>query len=206
MSVYTVAITGASGAIYGLTLLDHLTAAGHEIALVVSPDGVTVLREETGVDWSGKPSTVRQVLARRYGERVTWWEPSDFYAPIASGSHLTDGMIIAPCSMKTVAAVAHGLSSGLIERAADVTLKERRSLIVVPRETPFSPIHLENLLTLSRAGAHVVPAMPAFYHHPKSIDDLVSFVVARVLDHVGVVHTLIPRWGEAGAPRRSNGD
>jgi 4-hydroxy-3-polyprenylbenzoate decarboxylase len=136
---------------------------------------------------------------------VTWWEPTNFYAPIASGSHLTDGMIIAPCSMKTAAAVAHGLSSGLIERAADVTLKERRPLIVVPRETPFSSIHLENLLALSRAGAHVVPAMPAFYHHPKSIDDLVGFVVGRVLDHLGVPQTLVPRWGEGGAPRRPHG-
>jgi 4-hydroxy-3-polyprenylbenzoate decarboxylase len=136
---------------------------------------------------------------------VTWWEPTDFYAPIASGSHLTDGMIIAPCSMKTAASVAHGLSSGLIERAADVTLKERRPLIVVPRETPFSSIHLENLLALSRAGAHVVPAMPAFYHHPKSIDDLVGFVVGRILDHLGVPQTLVPRWGEGGAPGRPHG-
>jgi 4-hydroxy-3-polyprenylbenzoate decarboxylase len=205
MSVYTVAITGASGAIYGVTLVDQLAAAGHDLALVVSPDGVTVVKEETGIDWSGKPETVRRHLDRRYDGRVTWWEPTNFYAPIASGSHLTDGMIIAPCSMKTAAAVAHGLSSGLIERAADVTLKERRPLIVVPRETPFSSIHLENLLALSRAGAHVVPAMPAFYHHPKSIDDLVGFVVGRVLDHLGVPQTLVPRWGEGGAPGRPHG-
>jgi 4-hydroxy-3-polyprenylbenzoate decarboxylase len=205
MSVYTVAITGASGAIYGVTLVDQLAAAGHDLALVVSPDGVTVVKEETGIDWSGKPETIRRHLDRRYGGRVTWWEPTNFYAPIASGSHLTDGMIIAPCSMKTAASVAHGLSSGLIERAADVTLKERRPLIVVPRETPFSSIHLENLLALSRAGAHVVPAMPAFYHHPKSIDDLVGFVVGRVLDHLGVPQTLVPRWGEGRAPGRSHG-
>jgi 4-hydroxy-3-polyprenylbenzoate decarboxylase len=135
---------------------------------------------------------------------VRWWDHADFYAPIASGSHLTDGMVIAPCSMKTAAAVAHGLSSGLIERAADVTLKERRPLIVVPRETPFSVIHLENLLALARAGAHVVPAMPAFYHQPKSIDDLVAFVVGRILDHLGVPHTLVPRWGE-DSRRRPHG-
>jgi 4-hydroxy-3-polyprenylbenzoate decarboxylase len=196
MAVYTVAITGASGAIYGLTLLEQLAAADHEISLVVSRDGATVVREETGVDWSGAPAAVQRKLDRRYGGQVTWWNHADFYAPIASGSHLTDGMVIAPCSMKTAAAVAHGLSSGLIERAADVTLKERRPLIVVPRETPFSVIHLENLLALARAGAHVVPAMPAFYHQPKSIDDLVAFVVGRILDHLGVPHTLVPRWGE----------
>ncbi len=195
MASYTVAMTGASGAIYGVTLVERLAEAGHEIALVVSPDGVTVLREETGIDWSGKPPSVQRALDRRYHGRVTWWEPGNFYAPIASGSHLNHGTIIAPCSMKTAAAVAHGLSASLIERAADVTLKERRPLIVVPRETPLSPIHLENLLALSRAGAHIVAAMPAFYHHPKSVDDLVAFVVGRVLDHLGVAHDLVPRWG-----------
>lgn len=195
MATYTVAMTGASGAIYGLTLLDRLADAGHEIALVVSPDGVTVLKEETGVDWSGKPPVVQRALDRRYQGRVTWWEPGNFYAPIASGSHLNDGMVIAPCSMKTAAAVAHGLAASLIERAADVMVKERRPLIMVPRETPLSPIHLENLLTLSRAGVHIVAAMPAFYHHPKSIDELVAFVVGRVLDRLGVAHDLVPRWG-----------
>lgn len=203
MASYTVAMTGASGAVYGVTLVEHLAAAGHDVALVVSPDGVTVLKEETGVDWSGKGPVVQRVLDRQYHGRVTWWESKDFYSPIASGSHLNDGMIIAPCSMKTAAAVAHGLSASLIERAADVTLKERRLLIVVPRETPLSVIHLENLLTLSQAGAHIVAAMPAFYHHPKSIEDLVSFVVGRVLDHLGVVHDLVPRWG-ADRPKRRN--
>jgi 4-hydroxy-3-polyprenylbenzoate decarboxylase len=203
MASYTLAITGASGAVYGVTLLDRLTEAGHDVALVVSPDGVTVVKEETGIDWSGEASRVRRAVERRYGGRVTWWEPGNFYAPIASGSHLTDGMIIAPCSMKTVAAVAHGLSASLIERAADVTLKERRRLVVVPRETPLSSIHLENLLTLSRAGAHVVAAMPAFYHRPKSIDDLTAFVVGRVLDHLGVEHDLVPRWGADRRPRRT---
>jgi 4-hydroxy-3-polyprenylbenzoate decarboxylase len=201
MASYTLAITGASGAVYGVTLLDRLAAAGHDVALVVSPDGVTVVKEETGIDWSGDVARVRRAFDRRYNGRVTWWEPGNFYAPIASGSHLGDGMIIAPCSMKTAAAVAHGLSASLIERAADVTLKERRPLIVVPRETPLSSIHLENLLTLSRAGAHVVAAMPAFYHHPKSIDDLVAFVVGRVLDHLGIAHDLVPRWG-ADRPKR----
>ncbi len=203
MASYTVAITGASGAVYGVTLLDRLAAAGHDVALVVSPDGVTVVKEETGIDWSGDVSRVRGAIDRRYGGRVTWWEPGNFYAPIASGSHLADGMIIAPCSMKTAAAVAHGLSASLIERAADVTLKERRPLIVVPRETPLSSIHLENLLTLSRAGAHVVAAMPAFYHRPKSIDDLVAFVVGRVLDHLGIAHDLVPRWGADQRPSRA---
>jgi 4-hydroxy-3-polyprenylbenzoate decarboxylase len=196
-------MTGASGVVYGLALVERLVEAGNDVALVVSPDGVTVLKEETGVDWSGKGAVVQRALDRRYHGRVTWWEPNNFYSPIASGSHLNDGMIIVPCSMKTAAAVAHGLSASLIERAADVTLKERRPLVVVPRETPLSVIHLENLLTLSRAGAHVVAAMPAFYHHPKSIDDLVAFVVGRVLDHLGVSHDLVPRWG-ADRPKRRN--
>jgi 4-hydroxy-3-polyprenylbenzoate decarboxylase len=186
-----------------VTLVERLVQAGHEVALVVSADGVTVLKEETGTDWSGKPSAVQRALDRRFGGLVTWWEPNNFYSPIASGSHLNEGMIIAPCSMKTAAAVAHGLSASLIERAADVTLKERRPLVVVPRETPLSVIHLENLLTLSRAGTHVVAAMPAFYHRPKSIDDLVAFVVGRVLDHLGVVHDLVPRWGADRPKRRS---
>lgn len=203
MASYTVAITGASGAVYGVTLAERLAEAGHEVALVVSPDGVTVLKEETGIDWSGKPSAVQRALDRRFSGRVTWWEAKNFYAPIASGSNLNDGMVIAPCSMKTAAAVAHGLSASLIERAADVTLKERRPLVVVPRETPLSVIHLENLLTLSRAGAHVVAAMPAFYHRPKSIEDLVAFVVGRVLDHLGVAHQLVPRWGSDGLKRRT---
>jgi 4-hydroxy-3-polyprenylbenzoate decarboxylase len=196
-------MTGASGAVYGVTLVERLAEAGHDVALVVSPDGVTVLKEETGIDWSGGAGRVQRTLDRRFGGRVTWWEPGNFYSPIASGSHLNEGMIIAPCSMKTAAAVAHGLSASLIERAADVVLKERRPLIVVPRETPLSGIHLENLLTLSRAGAHVVAAMPAFYHHPKSIDDLVAFVVGRVLDHLGIAHELVPRWG-ADRPKRRN--
>lgn len=205
MSVYTIAMTGASGAAYGVLLLQQLAAAGHDLSLVVSPDGLTVLREETGIDWSGDPATVQQRLDRQYGARVIWWEPANFYAPIASGSHRTDGMIIVPCSMKTVAAVAHGLSSSLIERAADVTLKERRPLIVVPRETPFSVVHLDNLLTLARAGAHIVPAMPGFYHHPKTIDDLVGFVVGRILDHLGVPHQLVPRWGAPPTGRTPRG-
>ncbi len=203
MASYTVAITGASGAVYGLSLVERLAEAGHDVALVVSLDGITVLKEETGVDWSGNAAAVQRTLDRRYRGRATWWEANNFYSPIASGSHLNDGMIIAPCSMKTAAAVAHGLSASLIERAADVTLKERRPLVVVPRETPLSVIHLENLLTLSRAGAHVVAAMPAFYHHPKSIDDLIAFVVGRVLDHLGVIHDLVPRWG-ADRPQGRN--
>jgi 4-hydroxy-3-polyprenylbenzoate decarboxylase len=153
-----------------------------------------VLKEETGVDWSGKASTVQRTLDRQFGGRVTWWEPGNFYAPIASGSHLNDGMIIAPCSMKTAAAVAHGLSASLIERAADVTLKERRPLVLVPRETPLSLIHLRNLTLATEAGAVVLPAAPGFYHKPKQVRDLVDFVVQRVLDHLGLEIALTKRW------------
>jgi flavin prenyltransferase len=187
-----VAITGASGAPYAARLLASLVAAAVPVWLIVSRHGWRLLDTEMDI---GSLETLREhVGAMAWDAQVTLFEDDDRGAQPASGSAKTAGMVICPCSMGTVAAISQGTSRSLVERAADVTLKERRPLIVVPRETPLSVIHLENLLRLTRAGALVMPAAPGFYHRPASIDDLVNFVVARVLDHLDVEHTLAKRW------------
>jgi 4-hydroxy-3-polyprenylbenzoate decarboxylase len=195
-----VAITGASGAPYAARLLEALVRAAQPTWLIVSAHGWRLLATES--DITDEASLRRHVGTSRWDANVRVFDDSDRGAAPASGSTRTAGMIICPCSMGTVAAIAHGTSRSLIERAADVTLKERRPLIVVPRETPLSDIHLENLLKLSRAGAVVLPAAPGYYNRPQSIADLVDFVVARVLDHAGVRHTLGRRWsGKPNEPR-----
>lgn len=198
MSTFVIGITGASGAVYGLRLLEALASGGHRLHVVVSPTGRGILKDETGLDLGGSPSAARKALAQRLGTdaELTVHGENNLYAPIASGSFRTDAMVVAPCSMKAAAAIATGLAQGLIERAADVHLKEGRRLILVPRETPLSPIHLENLLTLSRLeGVRIVPAMPGFYTNPKTVEDLVDFLVARILDNLGVGPEWHPRWG-----------
>jgi 4-hydroxy-3-polyprenylbenzoate decarboxylase len=187
------AITGASGAPYAVRLLEQLLGAGREVSLIVSDHGLRLLATELGI------ATVEALRAAVGGDRwdrlVRAFDDRDRGAPPASGSWLAGGMVICPCSMGTLSAIAAGASRSLVERAADVALKERRPLIVVPRETPLSAIHLENMLRLTRAGAIVLPAAPGFYHRPTRIEQLVDFVVARVLDHLGVAHALVPRWG-----------
>jgi 4-hydroxy-3-polyprenylbenzoate decarboxylase len=191
------AFTGASGAPYGVRLLQQLVALGRDVSLIVSAHGFRLLSTETDVgDVEGLRAAVGPAM---WDARVTVYDDADRGAGPASGSAKTGGMVICPCSMGTLASIAAGTSRSLVERAADVTLKERRPLVLVPRETPLSAIHLENMLTLTRAGAVVLPASPGFYHRPASIADLVDFVVARVLDHLGVENTLAPRWGEDGA-------
>jgi flavin prenyltransferase len=180
-----VGISGGSGSIYGVALLKVLQELGVETHLVVSTLGEFVTGLECDVHLDELKS-----LATHYHEN------KDLTAPIASGSFLTDAMVIVPCSMKTVAAVANGLSDNLLTRAADVTIKENRKLIVVPRETPLSSIHLENMLKLSRTGVTVMPAAPEFYSHPQSIGDMVTSIVARILDQLKIEHNLIQRWGE----------
>ena len=187
-----VAVTGASGAPYAVRLLEALVRAAQPTWLVVSSHGWRLLATES--DIPDEASLRRHVGATRWDANVRVFDDADRGAAPASGSTRTAGMIICPCSMGTVAAIAHGTSRSLIERSADVTLKERRRLIVVPRETPLSDIHLENLLKLSRAGAVVLPAAPGYYNRPQAIEDLVDFVVARVLDHAGVPHGLSQRW------------
>ena len=188
-----VAITGASGAPYAVRLLEALVTRSQAVSLIVSDHGARLLDTELGI--SSVDALRDRIGASRWDRVVRVYDDRDRGAAPASGSALTAGMVICPCSMGTISAIAVGASRSLIERAADVVLKERRRLLVVPRETPYSAIHLENMLTLTRAGAVVLPASPGFYHRPTSIDDLVNFVVARVLDHLGVEHAMAPRWG-----------
>lgn len=188
-----VAITGASGAPYAVRLLESLVAASRPVWLIVSAHGFRLLQTEMGI---GSLEALRNHVGAASWDRVVKvYDDADRGAAPASGSTRHGGMVICPCSMGTVSAVAHGTSRSLVERAADVTLKERRRLIVVPRETPYSEIHLDNMLRLTRAGGVVVPASPGFYHQPRSIDDLVNFVVARILDLLDVEHSLVRRWG-----------
>jgi flavin prenyltransferase len=188
-----VAITGASGAPYSVRLLEALVAAKRSVQLIVSTHGLRLLRTELRIDSIDALRT--RVGDGSWDQHVRVFDDADRGAAPASGSALNAGMVICPCSMGTLSAIAVGASRSLVERAADVALKERRPLILVPRETPLSAIHLENMLRLTHAGAIVMPASPGFYHRPTSIDDLVTFVVARVLDHLGVAHHLAQRWG-----------
>ena len=187
-----VAVTGASGAPYAVRLIEQLVMAQRNISLIISSHGLRLLETETDFDCLDALRT--HIGPAAWDRLVTVYADSDRGAAPASGSVHCAGMVICPCSMGTVSAIAHGSSRSLIERAADVSLKERRKLIVVPRETPLSSIHLENLLTLSREGVVVLPAAPGFYHRPTSVAELVDFVVARVLDHLGVEHRIGKRW------------
>jgi 4-hydroxy-3-polyprenylbenzoate decarboxylase len=191
------AITGASGAPYGIRLLEQLLVAGRRVALIVSSHGFRLLHTESDV---GDMATLRVIVgAERFDRLVTVYDDNDRGAAPASGSSLAGGMVICPCSMGTLASIAAGTSRSLVERAADVALKERRPLLLVTRETPLSLIHLENMTRVTRAGAVVMPAAPGFYHRPGQVSDLVDFIVARALDHLGVPNTLAPRWGEPEA-------
>ncbi|WP_411281412.1 UbiX family flavin prenyltransferase [Gemmatimonas sp.] len=187
------AITGASGAPYAVRLLQQLVTLQVPTWLIVSSHGFRLLSTESDIP---DMQTLRaQVGTALFDACVTVFDDNDRGAAPASGSARSSGMVVCPCSMGTVSAIAHGSSRSLVERAADVALKERRRLILVPREAPLSLIHLENLTQVTRAGATVIPAAPGFYHKPASIDDLVDFIVARVLDHLDVEHTLGTRWG-----------
>jgi flavin prenyltransferase len=184
------AITGASGAPYAVRLLRALVDAKRPVQLIVSEHGWRLLDTESGI----ADITTLESKTGKWAGLVGVFDDHDRGASPASGSALTAGMVVCPCSMGTLAAISAGTSRSLIERAADVTLKERRPLVLVPRETPLSAIHLENMLRLTRAGAVVMPAAPGFYHRPSSIDDLVNFIVGRVLDHLGVEHVVTRRW------------
>jgi 4-hydroxy-3-polyprenylbenzoate decarboxylase len=188
-----VAITGASGAPYAVRLIEQLVVAQRPVSLIVSSHGLRLLQTET--DLSSVEQLRAHVGAAAWDKVVTVYDDADRGAAPASGSARNAGMVICPCSMGTLSAIANGSSRSLVERAADVVLKERRPLILVPRETPLSVIHLENMLTVTRAGAVVMPAAPGFYHRPERIAELVDFMVARVLDHLGVEHGIGRRWG-----------
>jgi 4-hydroxy-3-polyprenylbenzoate decarboxylase len=189
-----VAMTGASGAPYAARLIQVLCRLGRTIHFSLSPSAAEVLREETG-----RLADLDQFDVATFGDlspgRLVYHHYQDFMAGIASGSFPTAGMVIVPCSMSTMGAIASGICANLITRAADVHIKERRKLILVPRETPLSLIHLENMLKVTQAGAVVLPAMPGWYHHPNRLDDLVDFIVARICDQLGIPNSLIRRWG-----------
>ena len=194
------ALTGASGMPYGLRLLECVLAAGCRVQLLYSPAAQIVARQEMDFDLPSRPADAKAALLARLPavdpEMLAVFGREEWFAPVASGSNPPDAMVVCPCSMGTLAGIAQGLSDNLIERAADVVLKESRKLILVPRETPFSIIHLENMLRLARAGAIILPPSPGFYGHPQKVGDLVDFVVARILDQLAVPHALLPRWGE----------
>lgn len=194
-----VAMTGASGTAYGLRLVECLLHADARVWLMISRAARVVARQESGLELPDAPHEAQRQLSERFGAaggRLAVFDHEDWFAPPASGSNPPDACVICPCSMGTLGRVAAGLSDDLIARVADVALKEGRKLVLVPRETPFSAIHLENMLRLSRAGAVILPPCPGFYHHPQSIADMVDFVVARILDQLGIGHSLTPRWGE----------
>ncbi len=194
----TVAFTGASGMPYGMRLLECLIGAGARVQLLYSQVAQVVAKQELDLTLPARPAEVEQDFTARFQAapgQLRVFGREEWFAPIASGSNPPDAMVICPCSMGTLAALAAGLAQNLIERAADVVIKEGRKLVLVPRETPFSAIHLENMLRLARAGVVILPANPAFYHHPQTVQELVDFVVARVLDQLGIAHGLMRRWG-----------
>ncbi len=197
MKRITVAVTGASGAIYALRTLRALLMGGNRVDLIVSEYGWMLLREEG--EFEGKRNAFVEFLIGRYGkgvskEALTLHPSGDLAAPISSGSVRSDGMVVVPCSMKTLSGIARGAAGNLIERAADVTLKEQRPLILVPRETPMNLIQLKNLVAAAEAGARVVPAMPAFYQKPKTFEDVADFIAGRILNLLDMPHTLFPEW------------
>ncbi|WP_111980356.1 flavin prenyltransferase UbiX [Algibacillus agarilyticus] len=194
----TLAITGASGAPYALRLLQCLIKADYQVHVLMSSAAKVVFATETDEKMPSQPKSLTEYLTKKYDateNQIACYGKDEWFSPVASGSAAPKKMIVCPCSTGTLSAIATGASDNLIERAADVVIKERGQLITVVRETPLSTIHLENMLSLSKLGVTVLPAAPGFYHSPKSIEDLVDFIVARILDHVDISHDLIGRWG-----------
>ncbi|WP_086982101.1 flavin prenyltransferase UbiX [Vibrio aphrogenes] len=194
----TLAFTGASGAPYGLRLLECLLAADYTVYLLISSAARVVMATEHDLKLPSGPEAAQQALVKHLNcatEKLVVCGKEDWFSPVASGSAAPKKMVVCPCSAGSVASIAHGMSDNLIERAADVVLKERGQLLLVVRETPFSTLHLENMHKLSQMGVTIMPAAPGFYHQPKTIDDLIDFMVARILDHLGIEQGLVPRWG-----------
>jgi len=195
----TLAITGASGAQYGLRLLQCLLAEGLQVFVMISRAAQVVINTETDLKLPGTPSDQESYLANLYSAKdgqLKVFGREQWMAPVASGSGAPSRMVVCPCSTGSLSAIATGASNNLIERAADVALKERRQLILVPREAPYSEIHLEHMLKLTRMGAVMIPASPGFYNRPETVEDMIDFVVARILNQLGIEQSLLPRWGE----------
>lgn len=197
-SKITLAITGASGAAYALRLLECLVAANYQVFVLYSSAARVVFDTELGLKLPSSPDAASKFLTERYKakpEQIIVFGKEQWFSPVASGSAAPKKMVVCPCSTGTLAAISQGMSDNLIERAADVVIKERGQLILVPRETPFSTIHLQNMLTLSQMGVTIMPAAPGFYHQPESINDLIDFMVGRLLDHLAIEQSIMPRWG-----------
>ncbi len=195
----TVAMTGASGAPYTIRLLEQLLLADFHVQFICSQPGQIVLAMESELKLPSSPQKMQQKLNEHFNctqNQLTVYGKDQWTAPVASGSSVAEAMVVCPCSMGSLASIAHGISNNLIHRAADVIMKERKKLIIVPRETPFSSLHLENMLKLSNQGVIILPPNPAFYQGVDSIQDLVDFVVSRILDQLGIQNTLSPRWGQ----------
>jgi len=194
----TLAITGASGASYALRLIECLIAANYQLYILCSSAGRIVLDTEVGIKIPGSPDAASQFFTKKYQAKagqITVFGKEQWFSPVASGSAAPKQMVVCPCSTGTMSAICHGMSDNLIERAADVVIKERGQLILIVRETPFSTLHLQNMLSLSQQGVTIMPASPGFYHKAESIDDLVDFMVGRILDHLGIEQDIMPRWG-----------
>ncbi|MFU0784054.1 4-hydroxy-3-polyprenylbenzoate decarboxylase [Thermohydrogenium kirishiense] len=189
MREYIISITGASGSILGLRLIEELLKSDCKVHFLISKNGCNVMKYETGLTFDDAVQHFKKI-----SEKINIYDVDDMFAPIASGSYKLDGMVIIPCSMGTLSSIACGISSNLIHRAADVCLKEKRKLIIVPRETPFNLIHLKNMAALSEMGANILPAVMTFYNKPTSIDDMINFIVGRVLDVLGIENNLFNRW------------
>ena len=204
----TIALTGASGLQYGLRLVECLLRAEHPVYLLISKAAYLVAQLEMGLSLAKNSKKLIHFISERYQtqpELLSVFSEEEWTAPIASGSGITEAMVICPCTAGCLAAIAHGLSDNLIERAADVILKERKKLILVPRETPYSTLHLKNMLSLSEMGAIILAPNPGFYHQPTTIEDLIDFVVARILDQLTIPHTLLQAWGKTAKEDFKNG-
>jgi 4-hydroxy-3-polyprenylbenzoate decarboxylase len=205
MATYTIAITGASGSIYGVRLLKYLLEKKYKVYLTITKEGSLILKEEMGLDWQEDQTEIETKRQKEIEKKIKrdlklketnfhYFSEDNLSATISSGSAKVDAMIVIPCSMKSLSGIACGYANNLVERAADVMLKEGRALVLVPRETPLNSIHLRNMLTLSEMGVKIIPAMPAFYTCPGKIDDLIDFIVGKVLDSLGIENNLFLRW------------
>lgn len=193
------ALTGASGMPYAIRLMEKILESGSRLYLLYSSVAQIVIRQEMGLSLPSRAQDAQEYFRERFKDlpgKLRVFGREEWFSPVTSGSNPPDAMVVCPCTMGSLAAFAAGMSQNVIERAVDVVLKERKKLIIVPRETPFSSMHLENMLKLSRAGAVILPANPGFYHQPKTVDDIVDYIVARILDHLDIAQDISPRWGE----------
>ncbi len=197
----TLGITGASGIPIAFTLLKHLVESNCQVQVVITTAGIVTVKQETALSLSNNPELCKQTLAKYLGlvsiENLSIYTNNDWYSPVASGSSVSDAMVVCPCSMATLGKIANGIGDDLLSRAADVIMKERKNLVLVPRETPLSAVHLDNMQRLAKLGVCILPPVPAFYTHPQNVQDIIDFVVGRILDQIGIPNVLLTRWGQS---------